>query len=171
MRWVTIPVLVLVMAQASWAGDPPTALKSAGTLDAFIEYRMWLLNYCAKIDPGEAAKFGQILKDFEQQTRGYREKIEAIARLEVRKGSPVADAAAVNAATTAAVKKMHDDQDRMNMKLSEYDAKGSLQKCDYVANPESRAKYGASNEWKNMLINPIEDAMPDEAAVLRDWRP
>lgn len=61
------------------------------------------------------------------------------------------------------------DQNKINHDIQFGDPQQFRQQCDYIANPERRARYQVSKQWDLMLVGLPADEFPAEVKAILGW--
>jgi len=158
-----IAASVIIALFSGQAGAELSALDSARRIYPAVARRHWVLAECAKIDPARKAKYDEALRNYDRANSALMQKVRAILVADARKSKP--------GLTEQTVLSTYDrflgsDQDKINQAIQFGDPEQFRQQCDYIANPERRARHHVTRQWDLMLVGLPADQYPAEVKAI-----
>ena len=139
--------------------------ESAKHIFAVMDLQRNILSECAQQDPANKQKFSAEIARYRQQTKALDDKVRQLIIAETPSNDP--------AASLAAIERWSATESQRNIKfqlLPQHRAQ-FMQKCDYVINPDSRKRYGATNARHNEVVGSPDAQYPAEVRAIFAWKP
>jgi hypothetical protein len=108
----------------------------------------------------------QALRNYDRANSVVAQKMRAILLADARKSKP---GISEQAALSTYDRWLETTQNKMNHDIQSGDPKQFLQQCDYIANPDGRARYHVTKMWNLMLVGLPAEEFPDEVKAILDW--
>jgi hypothetical protein len=163
---IVISACIVAALAPRQASAEVNALDSARRIYTAVGRRHWVLAECVRVDPARKVKYDEALRSYDRANSTLLQKVRAILVADARKSHLGISEQAV---LSTFDRWLNSDQNKINHDIQSGDPEQFRQQCDYIANPEGRARYHVTKQWDLMLVGLPADQYPAEAKVILAW--
>lgn len=166
LRRTVIAASVLAALLPGQAAAEVNAIDSTRHIYPTVARRHWLLAECAKVDPARKAKYDEALRNYDRANSALAQKMRAILLADARKSQPGISEQAV---LSTYDRWLETSQNKINHDVQSGDPKQFQEQCDYIANPDGRARRHVTRKWELMLLGLPAEEFPEEVKAILNW--
>lgn len=167
LRRTAIAIGVLAALLPGQASAEVNAIDSTRHIYPAVTRRHWVFAECAKVDPARKVKYDEALRNYDRAISALMQKMRSILVADARQSQPGISEQEV---LSRYDRWFETTQNKINHDIQSGDPKQFQQQCDYIANPDGRARYHVSKSWELTLLGLPAEQFPQEVKAILNWR-